>query len=60
MDVWRDSAQAARALAADLSAIGVGRGDVVLTFLANRAEWPIATLAILRLGAVALPHAFAS
>lgn len=48
-------AHAARALAADLSAIGVGRGDVVLTFLANRAEWPIATLAILRLGAVALP-----
>ncbi|HEX7300165.1 MAG TPA: AMP-binding protein [Solirubrobacteraceae bacterium] len=42
-------------LAGTLAAYGVRRGDVVLTFMGNRAEWVLSMLACLRLGAVALP-----
>jgi acetyl-CoA synthetase len=34
---------------------GVGRGDVVLTLVGNRAEWVYAMVACFRIGAVALP-----
>jgi acetyl-CoA synthetase len=46
-----ESARTAGALAR----LGVGRGDVVMTLMGNRAEWALATLAAWRLGAVAMP-----
>ena len=42
-------------LAGTLVERGVGRGDVVMTMLGNRAEWVYAMLACFRLGAVAQP-----
>jgi acetyl-CoA synthetase len=42
-------------LAGALEARGVGRGDVVMTLIGNRAEWVLAMLACFRIGAVALP-----
>ncbi|MGI8556871.1 MAG: acyl-CoA synthetase [Solirubrobacteraceae bacterium] len=36
-------------------AMGVGRGDVVLTLIGNRADWVCAMVACFRLGAVVLP-----
>jgi len=42
-------------LAGALEARGVGRGDVVMTLIGNRAEWALAMLACFRVGAVALP-----
>jgi acyl-coenzyme A synthetase/AMP-(fatty) acid ligase len=42
-------------LSGTLAAHGVGRGDVVMTLMGNRAEWVFAMLACLRLGAIALP-----
>jgi acyl-coenzyme A synthetase/AMP-(fatty) acid ligase len=42
-------------LAGALAARGVGRGDVVMTLVGNRAEWVLAMVACFRLGAVALP-----
>jgi acetyl-CoA synthetase len=42
-------------LAGTLAARGVGRGDVVLTLVGNRAEWVLAMVACFRLGAVVLP-----
>lgn len=42
-------------LAGALEARGVGRGDVVITVIGNRAEWVLAMLACFRIGAVALP-----
>jgi acyl-coenzyme A synthetase/AMP-(fatty) acid ligase len=42
-------------LAAALSAVGVGRGDVVMTLIGNRPEWVFAMVAGFRLGAVVLP-----
>ncbi len=42
-------------LAGTLAARGVGRGDVVMTVIGNRAEWVLAMVACFRLGAVALP-----
>jgi acyl-coenzyme A synthetase/AMP-(fatty) acid ligase len=45
----------AAALAAELGAAGVRRGDVVLTLLGNRPEWAIAMVACFRQGYVVLP-----
>jgi len=42
-------------LAGHLAASGVGRGDVVMTLIGNRAEWVEAMVASFHLGAVALP-----
>src|SRR3954452_10789052 len=41
--------------AAGLSALGVGKGDAVLTFMGNTAEWVFTLTACWRLGAVAMP-----
>jgi acyl-coenzyme A synthetase/AMP-(fatty) acid ligase len=49
--VAAESARAAGALAAR----GVGRGDVVMALIGNRAEWVLALIACFRLGAVVLP-----
>src|SRR3954471_24323584 len=45
----------AAAYAGALAARGVGRGDVVLTLIGNRAEWVLTMVACFRIGAVALP-----
>jgi acetyl-CoA synthetase len=42
-------------LAGRLEALGVRRGDVVMTLIGNRPEWVMAMCACFRLGAVALP-----
>jgi acetyl-CoA synthetase len=42
-------------LAGTLAARGVGRGDVVMTLIGNRAEWVLAMVACFRVGAVVLP-----
>ncbi|TMK98168.1 MAG: AMP-dependent synthetase [Actinobacteria bacterium] len=42
-------------LAGALAARGIGRGDVVMTLVGNRAEWVFAMLACFRVGAVVLP-----
>ena len=54
---WGFGEVAARSagLAGALEARGVGRGDVVMTLIGNRAEWVLAMLACFRVGAVALP-----
>jgi acetyl-CoA synthetase len=46
---------ASAALAGRLAALGVGRGDVVMTLIGNRPEWVLAMVACFRIGAVALP-----
>jgi acyl-coenzyme A synthetase/AMP-(fatty) acid ligase len=43
------------ALAAQLAGAGITTGDVVLTLIGSRAEWVLSMVAVLRLGAVALP-----
>jgi acyl-coenzyme A synthetase/AMP-(fatty) acid ligase len=48
-------ADAAAALAARLAALGVRRGDVVLTLVGTRAEWALTMLACFRQGFVVLP-----
>lgn len=48
-------AQRSGALAATLSRLGVGRGDVVMTLIGNRPEWVFAMVACFRIGAVVLP-----
>ena len=42
-------------LAGTLRAHGVGRGDIVMTLIGNRAEWVLTMVACFRIGAVALP-----
>ena len=42
-------------LAGTLAALGVGRGDVVMTLVGNRPEWVFTVMAGLRIGAVVLP-----
>ena len=42
-------------LAGALRALGVGRGDVVMTLIGNRPEWVFAMVACFRIGAVVLP-----
>ncbi|HKH18815.1 MAG TPA: AMP-binding protein [Solirubrobacteraceae bacterium] len=55
--VWPMGEVAARAatLAAELDALGVRRGAVVLTLLGNRPEWVLVMVACFRQGYVALP-----
>ncbi|MDP1848116.1 MAG: AMP-binding protein, partial [Solirubrobacteraceae bacterium] len=48
-------ALAARALAARIDALGVRRGDVVLTLVGSRPDWVAAMLACFRQGWVVLP-----
>ena len=48
-------AQAARGLAGRLHALGMRRGDVVLTLVGNRPEWALTLLACFRQGYVVLP-----
>ena len=48
-------AAGARALAGELGARGVARGDVVLTLLGNRPEWVLTMVACFRAGFVVLP-----
>ncbi len=54
---WRfeEIAQRSARLAGTLARMGVGRGDVVMTVIGNRAEWVLAMVACFRLGAVVLP-----
>ena len=52
---YRQLYQAADRLAAGLQAWGLAKGDRVAFFLGNRPEFVIAYLAIIRLGAVAVP-----
>ncbi|HEY5333346.1 MAG TPA: AMP-binding protein, partial [Solirubrobacterales bacterium] len=47
--------RAAAGLAGTFRDHGVGRGDVVVTVIGNRAEWVLAMMACFRLGAVVLP-----
>jgi len=42
-------------MAGALQALGVGRGDIVMTLIGNRPEWVLGMLACFRLGAVVLP-----
>jgi acetyl-CoA synthetase len=55
--VWAFGELIARSagLSGAFAARGVGRGDVVMTLVANRIEWVLAMLATWRMGAVALP-----
>ena len=46
--LWREAGR----LGAELAERGIGAGDVVLIFMPNRAEWPVAMLAALRRGAI--------
>ncbi|HEV7751822.1 MAG TPA: AMP-binding protein [Baekduia sp.] len=48
-------ARAARAMAARLDALGVRRGDVVLTLAGNQPDWVVAMVACFRQGYVVLP-----
>jgi acyl-coenzyme A synthetase/AMP-(fatty) acid ligase len=48
-------AERAAALAAELDALGLRRGDVVLTLLGNRPEWVLTMVACFRQGYVVLP-----
>lgn len=52
---YAELADLARRLANGLAEAGVGRGDRVALFAANRPEWILACLAVLRAGAVAVP-----
>jgi long-chain acyl-CoA synthetase len=49
------SFRATAALAAELSRIGIGKGDRVAIAMANLPEWPAAFFAIVSLGAIAVP-----
>jgi acetyl-CoA synthetase len=54
---WTFGEVAARtgAMAGSLQALGVRRGEVVMTLIGNRPEWVLTMLACMRIGAVALP-----
>jgi acyl-coenzyme A synthetase/AMP-(fatty) acid ligase len=52
---FAEVADAARRLAGRLHALGLQRGDVLLTLVGNRAEWALTLLACFRQGYVALP-----
>lgn len=47
--------EAAESLAANLHILGVARGDKAILYLTNSPQWVIAWLALLRVGAVAIP-----
>jgi acyl-coenzyme A synthetase/AMP-(fatty) acid ligase len=50
-----DVARAARATAARLHALGIRRGDTVMTLIGNRPEWVLTMVACFRQGYVVLP-----
>ncbi|MFL5847251.1 MAG: acyl-CoA synthetase [Solirubrobacteraceae bacterium] len=50
-----DLADRSARLAGRLTALGVGRGDVVMTLIGNRPEWVEAMVACFHIGAVVLP-----
>jgi O-succinylbenzoic acid--CoA ligase len=52
---WGELDDAAGRLAAALAARGIGPGERVVLLLSNRPTFPIAWLALLRLGAIAVP-----
>jgi acyl-coenzyme A synthetase/AMP-(fatty) acid ligase len=52
---YGELAEAAVNLAAHIAALGVRRGDVVLTLVGTRAEWALTMLACFRQGFVVLP-----
>ncbi len=52
---WKEVAERARALAAGLRGLGVGKGDRVTLVAENRPEWLIADLAIMTAGAITVP-----
>ncbi|MFO1056058.1 MAG: long-chain fatty acid--CoA ligase [Dongiaceae bacterium] len=52
---WQAVADAVRAAAAGLAGLGIGAGDRVALVAENRPEWLIADLAIMTLGAIAVP-----
>ncbi len=52
---WHDTRAAVVGLARGLAALGVADGDRVVIAMENRPEWCIAEIAILSLGAVAVP-----
>src|SRR5919204_2550927 len=52
---FRDVARDAVTLTSAMHALGVRRGDVVLTLVGNRPEWVIAMVACFRQGYVVLP-----
>ncbi|NWG73505.1 MAG: acyl--CoA ligase [Rubrivivax sp.] len=52
---WRAIARSAGVVAAGLYARGIVRGDRVLLLLRNRTEFVLASLALARLGAIAVP-----
>jgi acyl-coenzyme A synthetase/AMP-(fatty) acid ligase len=52
---FSEVAHAAQALAAELDAEGVRRGDVVMTLVGNRPDWVAAMVACFRQGYVVLP-----
>ena len=52
---WRVTAEEVLALAAGLTALGVGSGDRVALIGENRPEWAIADLAIMSVGAITVP-----
>ena len=52
---WGDWEARARAIAAELAAAGVGKGDRVAIFAGTREEWAIADVAILLAGGVTVP-----
>jgi acetyl-CoA synthetase len=48
-------ASGSAALSARMSALGVLRGDIVMTLIGNRPEWVMSIIACIRLGAAVLP-----
>lgn len=52
---WRETREAASRLARGLMALGIGPGDRVVIAMENRPEWCIGEIAILSLGAIAVP-----
>ena len=52
---WRETRDAASRLARGLTSLGVRAGDRVVIAMENRPEWCIAEVAILSLGAIAVP-----
>ena len=52
---WAEAARQVAALAASLTALGLGRDDKVMLVAENRPEWCIADLAIMAAGCVTVP-----
>jgi long-chain acyl-CoA synthetase len=52
---WRETRLAVSRLARGLEALGIGAGDRVAIVMENRPEWCIAEVAILAIGAIAVP-----